>query len=80
MRPLLLEVGPGAVGRRGVKQCRRFTNAGRATNWEMGLLREGRIWRGVRWVFPWSTMSDRFHPRSADEYQGHERNQGGADE
>jgi len=46
----------------------RFKAPGKATNWEMAGLREGGHWRDTRWAFPWSSLSDAFHPTSQQEF------------
>ncbi len=50
----------------------RLLAAGRATNWEMGGLRKQQVWRDTRWTYPWSSLADVFHPRSAQEYRDHD--------
>ena len=53
--------------------CNRYLNAGRMTNYEMGPLRLAKEWRRVdgkrlRWIYPWSSLADEFHPRSQEEW------------
>lgn len=55
---------------------RRFLAPGKASNWEMSGLRENNVWRETRWIMPWSSLSDEFHPNSAEEYQAWKREHG----
>lgn len=57
----------------------RFKAPGVATNWEMASLREGGWWRDTRWVFPWRSLSDPFHPHCQREYLEHVRKNEGTE-
>lgn len=48
---------------------RRFTEAGRITNHEMGTLRELPNPRKTRWQFAWCAVSNVFHPVSQEDWQ-----------
>ena len=57
--------------RKRILNRKRFVAPGIATNWEMFGLREGGHWRDTRWIFPWRSLAEPFHPRSAQEYRAH---------
>lgn len=47
----------------------RLKSTGPVTNYEMGRLRDEKVWRGVRWQHLWASLSDPTHPKSKEEWQ-----------
>jgi hypothetical protein len=46
----------------------RFYAPGRMSNWEMAWLRQHRVWRSTRWIMPWSSLSEGYHPASQQDW------------
>ena len=49
----------------------RFTAPGRVTNYEMEYLRQDRTWRNTRWHRVWSSVSEKYHATSLEDWQAH---------
>ena len=46
---------------------RRFQAPGTITNYQLAGVRGCGVWRGVRWLHVWASLSNEFHPRSESE-------------